>query len=86
MFSLNQVDIGNFPLVVAEMFGISEFAGGIFVTILVLIVVEAPLLLWSKRVGMLHLLVAFLVVCFGVAVAWLDSWFVFMLSLYRFLL
>lgn len=82
MLSLHQVNIGNLPLVASEMLGITEFAGGVFCTIIFLIAVELPLTIYVKRLGMIHLLTAFLIVCFGVAVGWIADWFLLMFALF----
>lgn len=76
------VDITTLPLVVAEMLGITEFAGGIFCTILLMLIIEVPLFIYVKRIGMVHLLMAFLVVAFGVALGWLGDWFLLMFALF----
>ena len=80
-----QVDITNLPVVVADMLGVSELAGGIFAVLILFLVTLVPILYVMKDSSdafpYIILLDGLLVSGFGIAIGWLGVWFMIILVL-----
>ena len=75
-YSLLQLDVGNLPIIVANMFGTSVFAGGIFCTLLVWLATAIPLFWVIKDKGAPYTVVvhSILIVAFATGIGWIDAW------------
>lgn len=79
------VDIGNLPIVIGDMLGISELAGGIFACLVLFLVTIIPVLLVMKdspkAFPVLITVDGLLITGFGVAIGWLGIWFLLLMFL-----
>jgi hypothetical protein len=75
------VNLGDMGDNLATHLGINETAGGILCTFLFLMPFLLPALLFGRKGTIGGLFIGFLGVGFGVAVGWIDVWFILVLML-----
>ena len=75
MTSADTVNLQNIPQQLATALGIPLFAGEILATIILFCIVLVPVLFFTKgKNPMIAFILGFMMVCFGVALAWIPIW------------
>lgn len=74
------VDLDEWPDAMADRFGISAFASGILLTVVLEFAVCLPIAVFAKNQGSMWLAVLtfFFIAGFSVAIGWLDYWLMLM--------
>ena len=75
------VDITGLSLVVAEMLGVSQFAGGVFCTFVLFIAIMFPAaILLRSPPRIIYLVLAFFVLGLATSFGWIDFWWILILG------
>lgn len=74
------VNIVNLPAQLADAWGISTFAAGLFMSTIVFFAFLLPLIIWRKT-GLITLVVGFSIMGFCIAIGWLPFWITILVGL-----
>ena len=78
-----QLGVTNLPEIVANIFGISVFAGGLFCALVLFLATLIPLLWVAHGKATVYIIMVdgILVTAFAVAVGWVDYWILLLIAL-----
>lgn len=77
---MSDVNLLEVPTALAERLGISTFAGGIFMSIIILVIALFPFAIW-KRNTFATLIIGFSLLGFLVSISWFPAWTLIVLVL-----
>lgn len=75
-----EISLTQFPLALADALHITPFAGGVFASMIVLMMFMLPVGIWAKNI-VPSIFVGFLAICLCVSFGWLDLWVLLVMSI-----
>ena len=74
------INLINLPEQLGDAWGISSFAAGLFLSMILFFAFLFPLVIWRKS-GLITLIVGFSIMGFCIAIGWLPYWIMLLISL-----